>query len=506
MRPPNYTVLTAHARQRVAGLTRGVGSYAPQLGACCVLAVGLLAWPFSVDDAFITARYARNLAHGFGYAMNPGEVSDGVTGPLWLLPQIVTSWLGGDPIGVAKALGLGCAACAAWLVLRALGQRSGGGVATCAALLVIALAPSLGTWGVAGLETGAATLLLVIAALAALHRPRVAGWRLGAAVAALAWLRPELALACGVLLGYAALRDVRAGTRAFVLAVCGAAAVLGFRLWMFGDALPLSMRAKAGSLANGAVYAALSVLLATSIFGVVLAAIGAARGRASDRAIGWMLLAHLLAIVLAGGDWMPGYRLLVPILPLYALLAGLGVARARTRAAPVLLALACALPALDLVTRIPELRAGEATRARTLELAHWLNARAHRVALVDVGLIGYATDLEIIDLAGLTDARIARVPGGHLSKRIDAHDLQARDPDAIVVHCTGTPRVSKDQRLLACAGFEVEMRVLAMPFVQARYRVAHVAPIVQKYDPRSSYTYVVLVRDAQPLPTAPRDK
>src|SRR6476620_712341 len=106
MTRPNYTGLTAGARTRVRARTRGVGSYAPLLGACCVLAVGLLAWPYTVDDAFITARYARNLAQGFGYALNPGEISDGVTGPLWLAPQIAALWLGGDPIVTAKALGL----------------------------------------------------------------------------------------------------------------------------------------------------------------------------------------------------------------------------------------------------------------------------------------------------------------------------------------------------------------------------------------------------------------
>jgi hypothetical protein len=506
MTRPNYTVLTARARTRGGALARGVGSYAPQLGACCVLAVGLLAWPYTVDDAFITARYARNLTHGSGYALNPGAPSDGVTGPLWLVPELAALWIGGDPIVVAKALGLACAAWAAWLVLRALRQRSGGHAAACAALVLIAVAPSLGTWAVAGLETGAATLLLVAAALAAVRRPRVAEWRLGGCVAALAWLRPELALASGVLLAYAALRDARAGTRAFALALCGALALLWFRWWMFGDALPLSFRAKAGSLAQGAADAARGVLLATSVFGIVLVAIGARRGRAADRAIATALVAHLLAIVLAGGDWMPGYRLLVPVLPLYALLAGVGVARAGTRAAWLLVGLACAVPALDLPMRIPELRDNAYTRARMVELAHWLNDRTRRVALVDVGLIGYASDIDIVDLAGLTDARIARLPGGHLGKRVDPRDLQARNPDAIVVHCADTPRISEDRRLLACAGFEVERRVLAMPFVQAGYRVGHVAEVTPRYDYRSSYTYVVLMRAEPDEPTAPRER
>src|SRR5438128_1280326 len=30
-------------------------------------------WPFTVDDSFITLRYARNLAAGYGPTFNPGE-------------------------------------------------------------------------------------------------------------------------------------------------------------------------------------------------------------------------------------------------------------------------------------------------------------------------------------------------------------------------------------------------------------------------------------------------
>jgi hypothetical protein len=197
---------------------------------------------------------------------------------------------------------------------------------------------------------------------------------------------------------------------------------------------------------------------------------------------------------------MPGYRLLVPVLPLYALLAGVGVARARTRWAVALLGLACVLPGLDLGTRIPDLRAGDLTRARTLALASWLKTHAHSAALVDIGLIGYASDIDVIDLAGLTDERIARLPGGHLGKRIDPRDLAARYPQAIVVHCADAPQVSDDHQLLACAGFPVERRVLAMPFVRELYRVARIDRIAPNYH------YVVLLRDERGNLTAPRDR
>jgi hypothetical protein len=457
-----------------------------------VLGVGVAAWPYTVDDAFITARYACHLAAGSGYAMNPPQTSDGVTGPLWLVPEIVACRLALDPIAIAKALGLTCAVLATWLVLYRLRARSGGSAAACVAALLLAISPSLGTWAVAGLETGLATLLVTIAAIAATHRVRPRAVALGLAVAALAWLRPELALLCTVLLIHAALRDLRVAAKAIAIALGGTAALLAFRLLMFGDAVPLSFHAKPGSLAHGARYVLTGIVLATSLAGAGLAVWGALRGRRSDRVLGAAVALHVASVMLAGGDWMPGYRLLVPVLPLYAVLAGVGAARA-ARAAPrrtaAIVVLACVLPALDLATRIPELRASAGSRDTVgAGLARELGRHARSVALLDVGYLGYATGIEVVDLGGLTDPRVARMRGGHLSKRIEPAYLRARDPDAIVLHSTTLPRVTAAGELRSLAGYEVEQRVAAMPFVRERYRVA----AVLRYAPH--YHYVLLAR------------
>ena len=59
---------------------------------------------------------------------------------------------------------------------------------------------------------------------------------------------------------------------------------------------------------------------------------------------------------------------------------------------------------------------------------------ASRVAALDVGWVGAATDADVVDLAGLTDPEIAALPGGHTSKRVDAMFLLARDPDVLVFY------------------------------------------------------------------------
>lgn len=485
MTRPRYTTLPGRAPTTLPAFT-----------ALWVAGIGLFAWAYTVDDAFITARYARNLTDGLGYAMNPGHPSDGVTGPLWLLPQLLACAAGVDPIATAKLVGLACASAAAYLAVAGLRARARGGAAAAAACALFVFSPSLPTWGVAGLETGLATLLVTIAAGCALARPRARVIGLGACVFALAWLRPELALLCLGLLASVALRARTRALPAFALALAGALSVSAFRWYSFGDPLPLSYRAKAGTLGDGLHYTLVATVLATGIAGAALCLTGALRGGRAERVLACALLLHLAAVVLAGGDWMPGYRLLVPALPLYVQLAALAAARGLRRRpawAAAGVALACALPALDLFTRLPELRASADGRPEQAQLAHLLAARTQRVALLDVGFLGYASRVEVIDLGGLTDPVIARAPGGHLQKRIPPDYLRRRDPDAIVLHSRVAPRVGARGELQAFTGYPVEQRLFASALVRERFRVLWVT----RFAPQ--YYYVLLTR----APAAP---
>ncbi|MCZ7684270.1 MAG: hypothetical protein M5U28_38050 [Sandaracinaceae bacterium] len=211
------------------------------------------------------------------------------------------------------------------------------------------------------------------------------------------------------------------------------------------------------------------------------------------RVLAGAVAVHLVAVALAGGDWMPGFRLLAPVLPLYALSASgpiaarLGAPERRARGAALLLA-CLAIPALDLALQLPRVREAGATReTRGAELAEWLAAHAERVAMVDVGYAAFRSGVEVIDLGGITDPSIGMLPGGHLDKRIDPGALRARDPDTIVLHAAAPPRVL-DGMLRTLAGYPVERRVAEMPWVRAEMRVVRVV----EYAPH--YWYVVLQR------------
>src|SRR5437879_8677865 len=78
---------------RITGCTsQGVGRQWPvatvaafALSAMVALLARVLTGPHPIDDAYITFRYARNLAEGLGLVYNPGEWVLGTTAPLWAM-------------------------------------------------------------------------------------------------------------------------------------------------------------------------------------------------------------------------------------------------------------------------------------------------------------------------------------------------------------------------------------------------------------------------------------
>jgi arabinofuranosyltransferase len=461
----------------------------PLVGGAVTVALGGAAWPYTVDDAFVLGRYAKRLVAGAGYTMNDGPPTDGITGPLGVVPAVVGEALLGDPVGASKAVGLAATASAVAVVARAARDRAHAAVTVLLAL--VGSTPIV--WAVGGLETGLATLALTLAMLGAVGDPR-RGALTGGAIAALAWLRPELAPVCGLLLVALARRERRAGAVAISLALLGALSIVAFRLALFETPLPLSAQAKPPDLAHGAEYVARAWIVQLGLGGPVVVWLGAREGGRAERLVLGAVLVHLAALVLAGGDWMPGFRLLAPLLPWYAWLAAGPIAArlaAGRRAAALGLLMACALvPALDSALQLgPILDAGRARDTAGVELADWIGGRARRVALVDVGWVGFrAPHLEVIDLGGITDPAIGRLPGGHLDKWIDPGTLRARDPDLVVLHSAAPPHVDARGRLRWLAGYPVEQRVARMAWLEAQWRVARVV----RYAP--DYHYVVLER------------
>jgi hypothetical protein len=363
---------------------------------------------------------------------------------------------------------------AAWVTWRA--DRDGPGAALTVALL-IALWPLLGIWGVAGLETGLATLACTGVAVGLVDRR---GVLVGVGSACLAWLRPEAALPCLAALAMLG-TERRRVLPAWAIAGGGALAVVAFRLALFAEPLPLSLAAKPPDLVLGLAYVGRALLIVAGGLGLVPLGLAAREQEGPGPRLVALLAVATGSIALAGGDWMPGFRLFVPWLPVAAWAMSGPVAQrwpARRGVAVLLVLGATAIPALAGGLALIEARAAGRTREQDgAALSAWLAEHGERVALVDVGYLAYAADLDVVDLGGVTDPAIARLPGGHADKRIDPGFLRTRAPDTIVLFVVdGRPQ------------HPVERRVASMAWVASEMSVVHRQP----YGPFA--TYVVLRR------------
>ena len=225
----------------------------PALVSALLLACVLVAASaFTVDDAFIAATYARRLSDGLGYTFRAGPATDGVTGPLWLVPLVAGARLGGSAITIAKWLGA-VASVGALMLVVARAARSLPGAQRCLDLR----AP--------GLYLGSARHLVgrgardgpcgVWRRQGSRSRPRrpspyPVAWAFVAAFA-LCWLRPELLPFAAVLLLGLGLRERRGFAVALGGALLGLLSVGLFRLLMFGHLLPMVASAKPALLGNG---------------------------------------------------------------------------------------------------------------------------------------------------------------------------------------------------------------------------------------------------------------
>jgi arabinofuranosyltransferase len=139
-------------------------------------------------------------------------------------------------------------------------------------------------------------------------------------------------------------------------------------------------------------------------------------------------------VVIVGGDWMPLFRFMVPLLPFAYVATGIALRAAiEQRHLFVNLGLA-ALAVVTLVHRVGR-EANDVEHIVTREKGFWDRAaggtaawftqrEASRgrdqtygtIALGDIGQVGYETGYPIFDVLGLVDPVIGKLPGGYTKK------------------------------------------------------------------------------------------
>lgn len=474
--------------------------------ALLAFAVRTIPGPRTIDDAFITFRYVRNILAGVGFVYNAGERVMGTTTPLYTLVLAGLSALTGfrDFPWLALVVNALCDGLSA-VVLYRLGQALsdspwvGRGVA-----LVFALSPMSVTFAVGGMETSVYILLLSLA----FH------WyvrnRPGASVVccALATLtRPDALLAVLPLFGYLTLRrGGRVPWREGGVYLLIMAPWLLFATGYFGSPLTNSIVAKAGAYRLGRYDGLVRLLQHFSVpffehrvfeplgwgpqwrvVGLVLYPtlylIGA-WGLVSREGRAWPLVLYVPCYFAAFSYANPLiFRwYLAPPLPFYFLcilhgvwsvVRDVGQAVGRPRASRVVFALSLLVP-LVLELNAYQLRPSTGPQRPAPRMAFvGLEEHYHQVALAlrdqvtsdtliaagDIGVLGYYTGARILDTVGLISPQTVPYyplddPGQYvISYAMSLQLIQDYDPDYVV-----TPEVYVRRTLLESSWFQTHYR------------------------------------------------
>jgi hypothetical protein len=406
--------------------------------------------PRTIDDAYITYRYAQNLLQGQGLVFNPGERVLGTTTPAYAIVLAGAGLLAGGAqanfpllslLINALADGLTC-----WLLPR-LGDKLGQRGAGQAAALVWAIAPWSVTFAIGGMETS----LLVALATATFYlhlTDRPVGAALCGALALLT--RPDsliFLLPIALARGWQALRAARTDERTIPLGPAEAlAVVVPLGAWTlastayYGSPLPNSILAKAIAYRLGPMeglgrlvqhYA--TPFVEHELLGpgwiriglplyVLLFLLGAATAlRVNRRAWPVLLYPLLYFVVFAAANPLLFRWYLTPPLPVYFLGIFLGAGRLAAdlkTAAPMLLVatFAVASTAAAWTVRPDHGPARPAPRMAYIELellylraAQVLESRlgpGQVVASADIGALGYSTRAPVLDLLGLISPQV----------------------------------------------------------------------------------------------------
>jgi len=431
------------------------------------------------DDAFISLRYARNLAEGEGLRFNPGgERVEGFSSPLHVLLMGGAVSLGADPLQVSQFSSIFgavlCVVVVAWWGQRRLGFWWG----TFAALAV-ALNPSVGTWARGGLESTIFMALVVMALITAAEEK----WKTMAVFAGLlALTRPEGPLYWLPLFLYAFFvhrRDLRAIRIPALLTLGTYLPWIIFRVLYFHDILPNTYYAKmdgvrASQTRRGLAYlgeflARSEILVPLTIIVLALLAIGFRRRSHIGRLWGWpgaaagLAIASVVFVLVAGGDHMNHSRFLLPVIPLTMLLGVWAASRlvemVPRRPLRIALAFVLGLVFLSQPVRIAshDLRHPYFPLDRPIglveplddqniprffklgiKLKELLPAEAV-IAVVPAGAVPYSSGLTTIDMLGLNDRRIAKLPGASMGSGRMGHEkgngalVLDRRPDIILM-------------------------------------------------------------------------
>jgi len=390
----------------------------------------------TLDDSFISYRYAAHLSQGQGLVFNTSERVEGYSNLLWVLVLALWHWLGADIEWISKALGV-LSGIAIILLSMSLLTRHFQAPKQLTFFLGLYLATHIGLvyYAVSGMETLFYVLQIILfTCLLTEEKP----WYAALINITLMMTRPEGVLFIAPLLMYVWMKRPRSG-HTLIIPVIPILWLAGLTLWRwlyYQALLPNTFYAKIKTHWGffeyiiwhlrtfiNSVYASFAWDNAVLIFAAFYLLVNL---RKKD----WIPIAVLACpfffVWYSGSDWMSFGRFFVPALPLLGVLAYAGLQRLlKNERASQKDSLGVSLwLLLPVLFNLLSYHYGAESLLTGREINPAMHSRPHReiglylkeiaqpgdvVVVNEIGAIGYITDLPIIDMIGLTDATIPRL-------------------------------------------------------------------------------------------------
>jgi len=395
------------------------------------------------EDAYITYRFARNLAEGNGAVFNPGDRVEGYSNFLWMALISGAYRLGFDMPGFSRFvcwLSNTLTFFLLWLIPLRYYSLRGFSLLVAPALYVLFL--PLHYMATSGLETALYTALITLCTLAVVWaRDRALPFAVASVLLLLiALTRPEGILFAVFLAAYLGFRHlskkeplrpylpgliiIAAGYSLFLLARFSYFHALVPNTYYAKGSLPLLIRSGLGF------FTARGFITRYLYFAMLLLMLWKSRGLPVERRLLAPLYCFMAAgltfsIFFSGFDWVPFFRYTLPIVPLVMILCGIIVHRLWNSAlqhAPRTqriiwggITAACFIMAAeqfyaDLMLNLRLWDIDAFVYHTQKAVGEWLKKEvgtAGTVCIGDVGRISYFSEVKILDIVGLTSREFA---------------------------------------------------------------------------------------------------
>ena len=451
-----------------------------------VAALTTLFWRLTLDDAYITFRYARHLSEGYGFGAwnHTGEHVEGYSSLLWMLLLGGATRLGVDVRIASKVLGTA----AALTVIAVLFRRRDDPPAVLTGVFLLLYLPFM-FYAASGMEAVAFTSLVTLALVGP------AAWQPIVALLLVA-MRPEGALVAGIdVLALAWRRERWRWVVATAIAAGLTFIAIAVHRWVaYGALAPNTYYAKVagggiGHVRLGLVYVG-SWMLAHAVVVAFLVIGAAAAKRAGDRrglTCLALFTAYIVYMAIAGGDpptAFPGWRQFVHVAPAWVLVAMTGLTRVvrgrqwRQVSAAVGLALASDLGVLLVL-------GGGGPRPGNAAYVAWLASVASPTTTISSsygGAIPFIVDAVHIDALGLNTPYIARHgtfdPAGPQDSKTDMRWVIEQRPDIVEGYLSGLAllRGARPDEIIGTRRRKMILEMVSSPRFQREYLFVRNAP------------------------------